>query len=172
MKKIPLSRGLFAIVDDEDFDRLSAIKWHARPIQKSVSGFYAVNGRGGAKPTRHGCRYMHREVLNAPLGLHVDHINGDGLDNRRCNLRLATASENCVNRVAHNPTGFRGVRKSGKNRWSALIQWQGRQRNLGSFSCSEEAAAAYDRAAVSLHGAFAILNFPTCDNAASNGAAA
>ena len=164
MKQIPLTRGLFATVDDEDFESLSKHRWFA------VSGrglFYAVRTvrAGRSKKTIR----MHRELLGMPPGLLVcDHRNGNSLDNRRENLRCATVSQNAQNTTSsHNQKrgGFKGVRhRHGK--WSAQYTvpnpagGRGRIRHLGYFATAEEAARAYDAAAVRAYGEFASLNFP------------
>lgn len=97
MKKIPLSRGLFSFVDDDDFLALSNYHW-------------SFDGNGGAfrwDGTRKKCVKLHRVLLNAPQGMCVDHINGNRLDNRKSNLRLCTYSQNSANR-AHPPQGRSG----------------------------------------------------------------
>jgi len=106
---------------------------------------------------------MHREMMNAPAGMLVDHRNGDNLDNRRSNLRLATPTENSCNR--RKKTGgssrYKGVtfnRRSGK--WFARIRIHGKCIFLGTFESEVEAARAYDAAAKKYHGEFACLNFP------------
>lgn len=106
---------------------------------------------------------MHRFVLSAPPGVYVDHINHNGLDNRRsCNIRLCTPSQNIARaRYPVGPSGFRGVywdEKRGKYR--ASIKTGGRIRNIGRFPSAEEAASAYDRASIAMFGEFANLNFP------------
>lgn len=156
---IPLTRGLVAVVDEEDYERVAAFKWHARPKYKT-DGFYAVNGRGGAKPTSYGVQYLHRFVLSAPSDMFVDHINGDGLDNRRENLRLATLSQNNINIHRPNPTGFRGVEKTQSGRWRARLVINRQLHCSCPFDMPEEAAKAYDQMARQHHGAFAVLNFP------------
>jgi len=102
---------------------------------------------------------MHREVINAPKGRMTDHINGNTLDNRRSNLRLATPSDNAHNTKLpkNNTTGYRGVGKKG-NRYIAHIRSDNKEHHLGSFSTPEEAALAYNKAATELHGEFASLN--------------
>lgn len=104
---------------------------------------------------------MHRVIMDAAPDALVDHINGNGLDNRRCNLRFATRTENQCNRrlTKTNASGYKGVRlhrQSGK--WSARIRLDGRVVSLGYFCAAEEAAHAYDRAAIELFGEFAKTN--------------
>ena len=109
-----------------------------------------------------GSKLLHRLIINSPLGLHTDHINGDRLDNRRANLRVCTHAENARNRGgdSRNKSGYKGVNssKNGK-RWMAYIRLAGKTTNLGTYDTKEEAARAYDEAALSLHGEFAWLNF-------------
>jgi len=155
MREIPLTQGKVAIVDEEDADRVLAFKWSATRC-RDTGRYYA--GR------REGRRFvsLHRFILNAPPDRQVDHVNRDGLDNRRSNLRLATPSQNQWNRErrSDNRTGFKGVfaHKSGK--WQALIKANRKHIYLGLFDSKEDAARAYDLAALLLHGEFARINFP------------
>jgi hypothetical protein len=110
---------------------------------------------------------MHRQILGAPPGQQVDHINGDTLDNRRVNLRLATHGQNQHNRgkYRNNKSGYKGVswdKAAGK--WRAQIKFNNKKYNLGRYHDPIEAALAYDAAAIRLHGAFARLNFPATTN--------
>lgn len=105
--------------------------------------------------------FMHRFIMMAPEGLEVDHINGNRLDNRECNLRIVTPSKNQYNRrmQRNNKTGYKGVsfdRSRGK--FMASISANGKQINLGRFKTAEEAARAYNQAALELHGEYAFLN--------------
>lgn len=152
-REIPLTKGLVALVDDADHARVSARKWHAAVMQRSA---YARNGH----------EFLHRFILSAPAGLEVDHINGDGLDNRRSNLRLATRQQNSANSAPHpKPRGhsrFRGVSRytrPGYSRWMAYITVSGKHIRLGYFTSEEEAARCYDAAARKHFGAFARPNF-------------
>lgn len=154
MREIPLNLGLVALVDDEDYERLEHRPWYARRSDSHRENWYVQH------TARKQIYYLHREVIGAPAGAVVDHINGNGLDNRRCNLRLCSLAENAANRdFPPSKTGFRGV--SGKHRrFRAHISVDGRSRYLGSFPTAEEAARAFDRAARDRHGDFARLNFP------------
>ncbi|MBV8278501.1 MAG: HNH endonuclease [Verrucomicrobia bacterium] len=104
---------------------------------------------------------MHRLIVNAPPGVQVDHVNGDGLDNRRANLRLASATQNAHNRKIRrdNTSGFKGVRfDQSSQRWDARITFQGKRYYLGLFVTAELAARTYDQAARRLFGDFARTN--------------
>lgn len=160
MKEIPLTRGKVAIVSDRDHEWLSQFKWQAlRGYKETFYAAHAVRPKDGKR----GVMYMHRLILDAPGGMQVDHINGDGLDNRRQNLRLATNAENRRNsRIpADNTSGCKGVYWSNTERkWQAQISINGQTRYIGRFDFLLEAALAYDRAAMKHYGAFASLNFP------------
>lgn len=158
MKKIPLTKGLVALVDDEDFEFLSSHAW-----------FAALNGHGGYYAARNaktdrGWRLlrMHRVLLCAQSGECVDHINGDGLDNRRHNLRLATKAQNSANmrNTKGGTSRFKGVSANHGGKWRAQIRVPGRKIWLGLHETEMRAAMAYDEAAKRLHGEFACLNFP------------
>jgi hypothetical protein len=159
-RSIPLSRGLVATVDAGDLPRLTEFHWMASGTRGSE---YAVKKRriGGGKTK---ITLMHRFILDAPPGSEVDHINGNRLDNRRCNLRLCTHAENMQNvgPKADNTSGLKGVRRSrdGK-RWVAYIKDLGKQKHLGTFDTPDKAARAYDEHAVRAFGRFARLNFPS-----------
>jgi hypothetical protein len=157
-RMIPLSQGLVAVVDAEDYDRLVAMgKWSASIKPNTV---YAVR-RG--RP-RHGGRQRQLRMHNVITGLpYVDHIDGDGLNNRRANLRPADHHSNACNvgPKRSNTSGFKGVnRHRATGRWMAQIQVDGRRIYLGLFAAAENAAHAYDQAARIHHGEFARLNYP------------
>jgi hypothetical protein len=107
---------------------------------------------------------MHRAVLGLSAGdrTRVDHKDHDTLDNRRSNLRVSTRSQNSANQLKTRGTSkYKGVHKL-KDRWKAQIEVDGKKRYLGSFVREEEAARAYDAAAVEAFGEFALINFPRC----------
>lgn len=158
--EISMTQGKIAIIDAEDGKKVLPYKWTTLKIyNRKREMFYArrtVRLESGKQKTV----LLHRFILDAPHGLEVDHINGDSLDNRRCNLRLATVSQNSCNaqRLA-NKTGFRGVTKQWGKFYSRIV-FQGKRFHLGSYFTAEEAALAYDSKAVELHKEFAALNFP------------
>jgi hypothetical protein len=156
MKEIHLTKGQVALVDDEDYDALARLKWHAR-WDKCAQTFYAarsVHGPGRKCTTVR----MHRQLLGAAPGTMVDHRNHNGLDNRRANLRLCTRAENARNRIKRlGRSRFKGVVWN-VNAWQASITRDGKVFNLGRFAHEDEAAAAYDLAARELHGEFALAN--------------
>lgn len=154
MRLIPLSHGMSAIVDDDDFERLSQFKW-SRLIDRSIGGFYASRKVGANRTTS----LMHREILNAPKGVIVDHINRNTLDNRKCNLRLVTPQQSTWNRGKNrnNSSGFTGVvfRKNLRSRpWEAHLRVDGKQVCLGAFRTAEEASAAFRAARNRIRGNF------------------
>lgn len=159
MKTIPLSKGMNAIVDDEDFDRLSSFRWQAH---KHHSGaFYATRSSSRAGGKRKHFIQMHRFIVGSPDSLHVDHINGNPLDNRRSNLRSATNSENIRNAKipCTNTSGFKGVVfEPPRHCYRAIITVDGRKKHLGRFKTAREAGAAYDAAARLYFGDFARTN--------------
>ena len=162
MREILLSQGKIALVDDDDFELISSHKWHAKMDRNT---FYAKTHIRIAG--RFATLHMHRLILGVSVGLMVDHLNNNGLDNRRCNLRLANGSQNQWNsrkRQALKGTAvssqYKGVnyKKAGK-RWAAQIGMYGRRKHLGYFASEELAAQAYDEAAKKYFGEFARLNF-------------
>jgi hypothetical protein len=151
---------MVALVDAADFEWLNQWKWHARKNR----GFYAARG-SGRKAKREGAPsliYMHRLICPVPDGFVADHINGNSLDNRRCNLRVATFTQNAVNvRHRRNKFGFRGVAlATSSGRFAASTRKDGRNMHIGVFDTPEEAARAYDAAVLAIHGPLACLNFP------------
>lgn len=103
---------------------------------------------------------MHRFLIGAPKGVRVDHINLNKLDNRRENLRFVTAAQNSSNRKPYGKTGLKGVRRYSDTSWWAMITTGGQGRYLGMFRTAEQAAEAYDKAAIEAFGAYAHLNYP------------
>lgn len=151
--RILLNRGQESLIDSEDLERVSALKWIAHWLPE-MKTFRAVS--------RDGRRfiYMHRFILGLEKGdpRIIDHINGNPLDNRKANLRIANKATNGMNRgkAACNKTGFKGVIFSqNRKRFVAQIRAFNKHRNLGTFDTPEQAHAAYCEAAAKLHGEFA-----------------
>lgn len=153
----PLTQGKFALISPED-EHLLRWRWCV-----VAGGKYAGRNRQLSDGPGSGIIYMHRQILNAPEGISVDHVNHDSLDNRRRNLRLATQSQNMANGLIqrNNTSGYRGVIWLKRERlWLARIKVNRQQRNLGYFKTPEEAARCYDAEARSVWGEFAYQNFP------------
>jgi HNH endonuclease/AP2 domain len=155
MIAIKLNNDHVTVVDDNDYEWLNQWKWYA---WKHRHTFYARrNGRVG-EPS---IVAMHIAILSPSDGLEVDHINGNGLDNRRVNLREATHAQNLWNRgrTCNNTSGFKGVRwDKARGAWRATITAEGREMFLGRFDDILDAARAYDEAATLHHGEFAWKN--------------
>ncbi|MFH1370783.1 MAG: HNH endonuclease [Planctomycetota bacterium] len=157
-RRIYLGEGEWTILDQEDYYRYGNLKWSVGGRDKK---FYAIRGVK-IRPDEIMITSMHREMMNAPKGVLVDHKNGNNLDNRRSNLRLATPTENsCNRRKARNGTSrYKGVCFHRRRRkWIGRIKIHGKSIFLGHFDREVEAARAYDEAAKIYHGEFARLNF-------------
>jgi len=162
IRYIPLTHGLYATVDAQDYERLSQYKWAAHFNQRSNiiyaarSSYYYENGR-----RRRRTILMHREIMNPPEGMVIDHINSNGLNNRRCNMRTCTQAQNIQNcrPRTDGKSRFIGVFPH-QDKWKATIACNGERFYLGTFDDEVEAARARDRKAVELFGKFARLNFP------------
>lgn len=154
---IPLSQGLFALVDGEDYQRLAKYKWYA---QKDGNRFYACrNKKNNGKSTK---VTMHREIMRSLPFLFIDHVNGSGLDNRKQNLRLCTNRENSYNQKPREKgtSKYKGVSwKENKSKWCAQISVKSKKKHLGYFDNEINAAKAYDVAAQEYAGEFAKTNF-------------
>lgn len=158
MKEISLTQGKVAVVDDEDYPLLAALKWSALKSKRTWYARTVVYLNGRAINLQ-----MHRLILRTPRGAQIDHTDHDGLNNCRHNLRSATPSQNCQNRRRRrdSTSGYKGVclhKRIGK--FQAYISQPGRILHLGYFLTPEEAALAYDAKARELFGEFALLNFP------------
>lgn len=157
MRYIELTKGYHAKVDDEDFDRLSKFNWSLHSMTRRSKKLYAATHI----PRSQEYITMHRLITGAQKGQSVDHINDDGLDNRKENLRVCSHAENLRNRGKNinNTSGFKGVehKKIGKP-WMARITVNYRSIYLGTFKDKLDAAMAYNVAALKYHGEFARLN--------------
>lgn len=162
MKLIPLTQGKFTMVDDEDYEAMNSFKWYAHRNRRNWYAARNVTDANG-KP---GLLHMH--IMIMPGHKNIDHLDTDGLNNTRNNLRPATHSENGMNQrkqLRKTYSKFKGVTWAKKDHvWVVQLQLtsDGVKRKfwVGSFHNEIEAAAAYDRMAVKLFGAFARLNFP------------
>lgn len=153
MKHIKLTRGEYALVDDEDFEFLSQWSWCC------TANGYAVRGERHKGPTK--VVLMHRVLSDVAKGQDVDHINKNKLDNQRSNLRTCTRSENLYHRglAPTNTSGYKGVVWWPRdNKWMAQIVATKKRYFLGYFVAKEDAARAYNEAALIHHGEFAYQN--------------
>jgi hypothetical protein len=152
MKQIPLTQGNFALVDDDDYMELSKFNWCACRHGNNLYAYRSAKGKDIA---------MHRVVLLTKKP-YIDHINHNGLDNRKQNLRGCTNAQNQMNTFLSrvNTSGFKGVYwNKAHERWVARIRYNAKQIHLGNFTCLIKAAKAYDKAARKYHGHFARTNF-------------
>jgi len=159
-----LTHGKFALIDEEDLEKISKHKWHAKKkVESGKAIWYAARNEYSRETQKCKTVLMHNEILG---GLFVDHINHNGLDNRRCNLRFATHQQNNQNRGKNKnhrfTSKYKGVtfyRKSKTARkLGARIKVNGKVIWLGTFETEIEAAQAYDLAAIEHFGAFAKIN--------------
>jgi hypothetical protein len=155
-KEIYLTQGKVALVDDDDYEWLSMWRWFAD--RGSNDTFYARRNEKGSNPKK---VRMHREIVGAPGNMEVDHIDGDGLNNQKGNLRICEKIGNAKNRRLHknNKSGYKGVcwHKQHK-KWYSHIKANKKYIFLGLFDNLIDAARAYDQAAKIYHGEFAKLN--------------
>lgn len=161
MIELPLNHGYFTLVNDDDAARvLAAGRWIVNRCGKKLYAGHSVKRDGRWQNER-----LHTFLTGWAL---VDHVNGDGLDNRRENLRAATPLQNVGNLFSPlNTSGFKGVGRYRNGRWRAYISRDRRHVHLGYFDTPEEAARAYDAAASEHFGEFARLNFPLPEEQAS-----
>jgi len=153
-KRIPLTQNKFAIVDDEDFDQVNQYKWY-------FNNGYARRWYLDKKTKKEGYMTMHRLINNTPKGMDTDHINHNGLDNRKENLRSATRNQNNQNYLPQKHSSkYKGVYWNKKEKkFKAYIGLNGKAIHLGYFKTEIEGAKAYDRKAKEIYGEFAYLNF-------------
>lgn len=155
-KCISLTKDRFATVDDSDFEPLSQYRWKCMVRPQTCYAYrYEKTDQGWHKV------FMHQAVMNPEDGMEVDHINGNGLDNQRRNLRVCTHAENCWNQRKTGGTSshYKGVAWNiGCRKWEAKIRVDGILRHLGVFASEEQAASRYNAAARKHFGEFARLN--------------
>lgn len=151
MKELKLTQGMVALVDDEDFELVSQYNWSAA---KGRHTYYAEQKR------RLKHRHMHRLIMDTPVGMTVDHLDGNGLNNQKSNLRNCSPTQNCQNRVHRNSSkyGYQGVTDKGKNKFYAYIRYKTKLTHLGVYSSASLAAEAYNKKAIELYGSDAKLN--------------
>ena len=156
MKEIPLTQGKVAVVDDEDFELIAAFKWFAHKQTKAKTYYAERNihvATGRRKPLA-----MHVYLLDPPPGYQVDHVDGDGLNNRRINLRICRRSQNQGNaRIRKDcSSGVKGVTfHKREKKWRARIQVNHKRMDLGRHRTKDDAAEAYAKAAFKYFGEFA-----------------
>jgi hypothetical protein len=156
--RIPLTQGRFAKVDPEDYLWLAQFRWAAKMQPHAVYAVRTVEADGRTQQI-----FMHREIMDTPDDMLCDHVNHDGSDNRKANLRNCTYSQNNANRRSspNASSKYTGVsRDRRRNKWAAAIKKDGIPHNLGLFDNEEDAARAYDAAAWAMHHVYANLNFP------------
>jgi hypothetical protein len=157
MREIELTQGLFALVDDEDFDNVNQHKWF---VKNGKNTNYAATWIGPWRKRK--ILQMHHLIIGKPVsGMVTDHADRNGLNNQRYNIRNCTISQNSANRKPYGTSKYLGVsivrRKSG-NHWRAFTMINNKNKYLGIFKTQEEAALAYNKAALQYHGEFANLN--------------
>jgi hypothetical protein len=163
LKEIELSRGKIALVDGEDYDMLATYKWYAMPYPSDDNRWFAMRELWIPERNLKTTVRMHRAIMQPPAHLDVDHRNGNGLDNRRSNLRVATRAQNMQNSHSQVSTSsrYKGVSwRKDIRKWDVRIVVHGRQIFLGHFRDELDAALAYDGAARVHFGEFARLNIP------------
>jgi len=158
-RRIYLGEGKWTLLDVKDYYRLRIFKWI---VYGNGTNLYAIRHQL-IEPNKTKTVYMHREIMNPPADLVVDHRNCDGLDNRRTNLRFATHAQNTRNRrkKKNGSSQFLGVYfNKEKSTWDSQLMHNGKKIWVGRFKTEIDAARAYDAAARKYHGEFARLNFP------------
>ncbi len=159
MKKIKLTQGQYALVDDEDFKRVNQFRWFAF-WEDDTKSFYAIRNIRKDNGRRTIMR-MHRYIMNCPKGKQTDHKNHNTLDNQKSNLRICTRQQNKMNRKNHkkSSSGYKGVYWNiPRNKWMAYIRHNGKLIYLGLYKNEIDAAMAYNKKAKELFRKFAYLN--------------
>ena len=161
-RRIRMAQPMYALVDPEDYERLSKYEWEARRARNSP--FYAARQDVNRSTRKYTVIFMHREIIEIGDGLFADHINHNTFDNRKANLRTATQTQNNRNRrkfAVPTKSKYKGVYwKPRIKKWVAQIGVDKKVIHLGCFEKEKDAARAYDQAAKKYHKEFASLNFP------------
>jgi hypothetical protein len=155
MREIELTRGKVALVDDEDYEWINSFNWYAQRCGGKNKRFYAARcKRINGKLTT---ILMHRQILKTPEGLETDHIDGDGLNNQRKNLRACSKSQNLMNQQVQKNKKHKGIFQSGK-KWASRICLNKKSIYLGIYDTEEMAVDAYNSAAIKYFGEYARPN--------------
>lgn len=159
MREIELTQNKYTTVDNEHYDWLSQYSWHIKQAKnRSDYAKFTTPRKDGKQKTIH----MHQILLWCPQGYEIDHINGNGLDNRMENLRIVTRLQNSMNQHKKKigKSKYKGITYDTRsNSWQARIGKNNQRFNIGTFKKEEDAAQAYDNKAKELFGEFACLNF-------------
>ncbi len=162
--ELELTQGQVALIDEVDLERVLPLRWFAH---HNGDRYCVISHTDGVSRIDRAL-YLHRFILDAPKDMCVDHINANALDNRRCNIRLATKQQNAMNQRRHSnnrSSRFKGVWwEVRRNKWRAYIRAEGKIKHIGLFTEEQDAARAYNLAALRYYGEFANLNqlCPVC----------
>lgn len=154
-KKIPLTQGKYTLIDDEDYEQLNQWKWlaHRNPKKHKEDIWYAERRQWLPEEKKYKIIAMHRLIMDFPKGKDIDHINGDGLDNRRCNLRVLSRRQNQQNKRIKKTSRYPGVCwDTWTNKWVVNLSINGKQTNLGRYDTEEKAFQVYREAVKKYHG--------------------
>ncbi len=156
MKKILLTQNQYTIIDNEDFKKVNQFKWS---LDKCNNYFYVrrLKQKNNIKTKI----YLHRFIMNCPDNMQIDHINHNTLDNRKCNLRICTKSQNQINRLKRKncSSKYKGVYLHKQNqKWISEINYLGKKIYLGCFKTEKEAAKVYNKIVKKYHGEYVYLN--------------
>jgi len=159
VREIPLTQGKIALVDGEDYERVNQYKWQ---VAKRKNCWYAIHDFKKHMKDKTDAVLMHRFILSSKKGEEIDHINNNGLDNRKSNLRKVSHSQNMMNqRKTHGTSKYKGVSWiTEKKKWDVRLQYNKKQIRMGYFIDEIEAAKCYDNLAKAIFGEYARLNFP------------
>jgi hypothetical protein len=161
--EVPLSKGKMALVDADDWERLSRYKWYA--WKNPSSGRFYAKSTFWIPGEKKSVSIMMHSLIVMGIGADTDHANTNSLDNRKLNLRPASRSQNNANKAPIGERQFKGIYFwAARQKWVSGITANGKRRTLGYFDTPEDAAKCYDNAAREAFGEFARLNFPQVVN--------